>query len=128
RPHCERAETDANCKRYFLGWSTDRTGRHYYIRQLRDMKASTNIANFTPGVFTNYAVLCGWSLATSHAKSGMSPEITGYIGTDNTFANAIADFAILYADQAEKDYQILRRAAENNVIQVPAGISGKILE
>jgi hypothetical protein len=92
------------------------------------MKANANIENFTPGVFKNYAVLCGWSLSKSHAKSGMSPEITGYIGTDNTFANAIADFAVLYADQAEKDYQNLHKAAQNNIIQVPIRVPEKVLE
>jgi hypothetical protein len=36
--------------------------------------------------------------------------ISGYLGTSETFDHAIADFAIAYADQNERDYQRLRQA------------------
>jgi len=102
----------------FLGWTRSNIGRDFYVRQLRDMKASAEIDTFTPGLFSSYGLLCGWALAKSHAKSGMSPEIAGYIGKSDVFAEAIASFAIKYADQAEKDFQALRVAAENKVIEV----------
>jgi uncharacterized protein (DUF2252 family) len=102
----------------FLGWSRGPEGRDFYVRQLRDMKASAEIENFTPGILANYALLCGWSLAKSHAKSGMSPEITGYIGSNDLFAEAVTDFAAAYADQTESDYLKLREAANNKLIPV----------
>ena len=102
----------------FLGWTSDKSGRDFYVRQLRDMKAGANIENFTPGIFSNYALLCGWSLAKSHAKSGFSPEITGYIGNSNVFAKAITDFAIGYAGQAVKDYLKFQEAVKKQLIPV----------
>jgi uncharacterized protein (DUF2252 family) len=102
----------------FLGWSRGPEGRNFYVRQLQDMKASANIENFTPAIFANYALLCGWALAKSHAKSGRSPEITGYIGSNDVFAEAITDFAAGYADQTEEDYLKLRSAADNKLIPV----------
>jgi uncharacterized protein (DUF2252 family) len=104
----------------FLGWTRSNEGRDFYVRQLRDMKASANIDNFTPGVYANYSLLCGWALAKSHAKSGMSPEIAGYIGKSDVFAEAIAEFALSYADQTEKDYKLMRIAADNHIIDVQA--------
>ncbi|WCT09993.1 DUF2252 domain-containing protein [Mucilaginibacter jinjuensis] len=106
----------------FLGWTRSNEGRDFYVRQLRDMKASANIDNFTPGIYSNYALLCGWALAKSHAKSGMSPEIAGYVGKSDVFAEAIAGFAVGYADQTEKDYEALLIAAQNGRISVQAEV------
>jgi uncharacterized protein (DUF2252 family) len=105
----------------FLGWSRGKEGRDFYVRQLRDMKATANIDNFAPSVYANYALLCGWALAKSHAKSGMSPEITGYIGSNDVFATAITDFAAIYSDQTEKDYLKFREAADQQLIAVHSG-------
>ncbi len=105
----------------FLGWTRSDIGRDFYVRQLRDMKASADIENFTPVVYPSYSSLCGWALAKSHAKSGMSPEIAGYIGKSDVFAQAITDFAVGYADQAEKDYLEFRKAIEDKELVVQAG-------
>ena len=64
----------------FLGWTKSQDGTEFYVRQLRDMKASANMEHFTPKILGEYAELCGWALAKSHAKAGRAPEITGYIG------------------------------------------------
>ncbi len=101
----------------FLGWSRGPLGRDFYVRQLRDMKATANIDNFTPDIFANYALLCGWALAKSHAKSGMSPEVTGYIGNNDVFAEALTDFAVSYAGQTEKDYAKFSEAVANKLIE-----------
>ena len=66
-----------------------------------------------PESFNNYALLCAWSFAKSHAKSGGAPEISGYIGKSDVFPGAIADFAVLYADQTERDYELLKEAERN---------------
>ena len=105
----------------FLGWTKSRKGIDFYVRQLRDMKASANIENFTPKILNEYALLCGWALAKSHAKAGMAPEITGYIGQSDVFANAVADFAVLYANQTERDFNLLKAAEQENRISAVHG-------
>lgn len=102
----------------FLGWTKSKDGKEYYIRQLRDMKASADLDNFTPKILEDYASLCSWALAKSHAKAGRSPEIAGYIGKSEIFAEAVADFAVQYADQTEKDFALLKKAEKEKRIIV----------
>ena len=102
----------------FLGWTRSQDGVEFYVRQLRDMKASANPDNFTPKLLLEYASLCGWALAKSHAKAGRSPEITGYIGKTEIFAEAVTEFAVHYANRTEKDYALLKAAEKNQRIKV----------
>jgi uncharacterized protein (DUF2252 family) len=100
----------------FLGWAVAKNGTNFYVRQLRDMKSSANVNNFTPGLITDYAELCGWALAKSHAKAGRAPEITGYLGKSDVFAKALTDFAVLYANRTESDYELLKKAEKDKRI------------
>ena len=102
----------------FLGWATGKDGRHYYIRQLRDMKLSPKVELYTAGVMAQYGEFCGWSLARAHARSGSPARISGYLGKGDTFDEAVADFAIAYADQTERDYEVLLKAARAGRIEV----------
>ena len=102
----------------FLGWTTGKLGRHFYVRQLRDMKIKPLVEVFTPGVMTQYAEFCGWTLARAHARSGSPAQISGYLGKSDTFDEAIADFSIAYADQTESDYEVLMKAARSGRIEV----------
>lgn len=88
-----------------LGWTTSSGGTQYYVRQFKDMKASANLAKFDPDDMTRYARICGAVLAAAHARSGDPALIAGYIGTNRSFARAVAEFATIYADQNERDYQ-----------------------
>ena len=38
--------------------------------------------------------------------------IAGYVGTGDRFAQALAKFGAIYADQTEKDWQELRRSGK----------------
>ena len=96
----------------FLGWSRGSDGRDYYVRQLRDMKVAPDLAGYTPRVLAAHARLCGRTLARAHAKSGDAATITGYLGTKRTFDQAIASYALAYADQVEEDYESFRTAIE----------------
>jgi uncharacterized protein (DUF2252 family) len=88
-----------------LGWATnDVAGIQYYVRQLWDAKGSVDIAGLRPNMFTIYGTFCGWALARGHARSSDSVAISGYLGTSDRFAEAIADFAEAYADQTERDH------------------------
>ncbi len=68
------------------------SGRHFYIRQLKDMKIKPMVEVFTPSVMLQYAELCGWTLAHAHARSGEPAKISGYLGKSDKFDEAIADF------------------------------------
>jgi len=48
--------------------------------------------------------LCGWTLARAHARSGDPIAIAGYLGSNDTFDQALTEFAERYADQNELDY------------------------
>ena len=89
----------------FLGWSKGAENRDFYVRQLRDMKISADPENATPRVLRNYAAMCGLALARAHDKAGDAAMIAGYLGGTDRFDKAIGDYAIAYADQAERDYQ-----------------------
>ena len=91
----------------FLGWTTGEAGRHFYVRQLRDIKISPVIEIMTPKAMNTYADACGWALARAHAKSGDSSMIAGYLGTSARFDEAVARFAVSYAEQNERDYKTL---------------------
>ena len=64
----------------------------------------------SPFGMTFYARMCGWTLARAHARSGDPIAIAEYLGTDDTFDNAIADFSARYADQNQRDYDSLRQS------------------
>lgn len=102
----------------FLGWTEGESGRQFYVRQLKDMKIKPLVELFTPGVMIQYAELCGWTLAHAHARSGEPDKISGYLGKGDKFDNAIADFSVLYADQSERDYETLLKAARDGKLEV----------
>jgi uncharacterized protein (DUF2252 family) len=93
----------------FLGWTEDRDG-DFYVRQMRDMKLAPNLAGYTPAMLAEYATLCGRALARAHAKSGEAATIAGYLGSGGVFDEAVADYALAYADQVEKDYDHFKAA------------------
>ena len=102
----------------FLGWTVGPAGRHFYVRQLKDMKISMQVELFTPSVMTQYAELCGWTLARAHARCAQPARIAGYLGKSDTFDKAIADFSIAYADQSERDHKVLMKAVRDGRLEV----------
>ena len=100
----------------FLGWvalgSWD-----FYFRQFRHLKTSVEL-QATHAFFENYARLCGATLAHAHARSVDPALIAGYLGKQDNFDRALADFATAYADQTERDYKALKKAAANGEIVV----------
>ena len=106
----------------FLGWTQGLGGRHYYIRQLRDAKISAVVEGFDLGLMQQYARLCAWALARSHARSGDAAMIAGYMGASATFDDAIGEFAMEYADQNERDYRAFVTAVKEGLIEAAADI------
>ena len=102
----------------FLGWVTGPKGRHFYLRQLRDVKLSVLVETFDAEVLAIYARACGWALARAHAKAGDPWTISGYLGKQDEFDEGMGKFALAYADQAERDHAALKAAVRAGVIDV----------
>jgi len=105
----------------FLGWSKDDRGYQFYWRQLYDMKGSADVAKMSARRLSGYASICGWTLAHAHARSGDQLEIAGYLGSSDTFAEAVTDFAFAYADQNQSDYEAFTDAIASGRIASSEG-------
>jgi len=102
----------------FLGWAKGpRQGRDFYVRQLRDMKLSPQLESFNEVTMANFAELCGLGLARAHDKAGDAARIAGYLGNKDTFDEAIADYAVAYADQVERDFATFSAAVRNGKLK-----------
>ena len=64
-----------------------------------------------------YAGWCGKALALSHARSGNSIMLSGYMGKGDAFDKAVAGFSTAYADQNERDHAALDRAVRNGKVK-----------
>jgi uncharacterized protein (DUF2252 family) len=100
----------------FLGW-TRGPQRDYFVRQLRDIKISVRVETFGAPEMSLYATWCGRALALSHARSGSSVALSGYMGKSDVFDRALAKFAVTYADQNEKDHAALDQAVREGTVQ-----------
>jgi uncharacterized protein (DUF2252 family) len=111
----------------FLGWVRNPKGldgkpRDFYVRQLWDWKASVDLDRILERGLQLYARACGWTLARAHARSGDRIAIAAYLGRSDTFDNAIADFAVQYADVNEADYEALAAAVRDGRITAVEGV------
>jgi uncharacterized protein (DUF2252 family) len=102
----------------FLGWTTGgREGRHYYFRQLRDMKLSAMIETMDAKTLKTYGNLCGRVLARAHARNGSAASIAGYLGSTDAFDEAVTEFAADYANQTELDHRAFATAIRDGRLQ-----------
>ena len=107
----------------YLGWTKGLDdNRHFYWRQLRDMKASADVEAMTPVGLRIYAGMCGWTLARAHARSGDPVAIAAYLGKRDTFDRSIIDFSERYADQNDRDYQAFADAVRSGRLQALEGV------
>ena len=107
----------------YLGWTKGRdVNRHFYWRQLRDMKGSALVEAMIPLGLTYYARICGWTLARAHARSGDPAAIAAYLGDSDAFDKSITDFSERYADQNEKDYQEFVNAVRSGRLEALEGV------
>jgi uncharacterized protein (DUF2252 family) len=95
----------------FLGW-TQIAGRQFLVRQLNDHKGSIDLVDLAGAGLEAYAEVCGELLARGHARSGDPLVVAGYLGAGDGFAEALAKFGSLYADQTEKDWKELCRSVK----------------
>lgn len=101
----------------FLGWQRvqgdDGVARDFYLRQLHDWKGAFDVETSVPSGAKLYAKVCGETLARAHARSGDRVAIAGYLGDSDRFDQAIADFAVAYADQNEHDHRAFVAAVQS---------------
>jgi uncharacterized protein (DUF2252 family) len=101
----------------FLGWTSSRN-KDFYVRQLMDMKASVPIDELDPVTLEQYAEVCAFALARAHARTGDPVVIQGYLGKNDSFDEALVDFALAYMKQNESDYNMLIDAINTGKIHV----------
>ena len=107
----------------FLGWHTSHaSGVEYYWRQFKDLKGSVDIGGLDEQALSAYLKVCAICLARAHARTGDAAAIGGYIGKSDALSEAIADFSVTYADQAEVDYQALVQAVKEGKVEAQTGI------
>ncbi|MBP1598745.1 MAG: hypothetical protein H6Q05_4122, partial [Acidobacteria bacterium] len=101
----------------FLGWTQGAGGRHFFFRQLKDVKISIPVEKLSRAELDLYATWCGRALALSHARSGSSVTLSAYMGKSDTFDRAMAAFSVAYADQNEKDHAALALAVRKGKVK-----------
>ena len=100
----------------FLGWSTsDAADKQFYVRQLRTPRSSPSLKHSIGR--------CSW--ATPRLVDGCSPELTprletppgsAFLGSSDKFDEAVGDFSVAYADQAERDHATLKEAVRQGKV------------
>ncbi|GIE94729.1 DUF2252 domain-containing protein [Paractinoplanes rishiriensis] len=98
-----------------LGWTTVGDVQ-FYVRQFRDMKGAIVIEDISAGALADYAGICGFLLAKSHARTSGASMISGYIGNSDKLADSLSRFARAYADQVERDHAALVAAVRRGVL------------
>jgi uncharacterized protein (DUF2252 family) len=107
----------------YLGWTKGLdVKRHFYWRQLRDMKGSALVESMIPLGMEFYAGICGWTLARAHARSGDPVAIAEYLGATDSFDTSVTGFCERYADQNEQDYQKFVAAVRSGRLDAAEGI------
>jgi len=105
----------------FLGW-TRMDGRDYLVRQLADHKATILTEDLKGGGLSEYAKMCGEVLGKGHARSGDACVLDGYCGDGEKLDNAVAEFAVAYADQSTADYELFVSAVKKGRLTIAKGV------
>ncbi|MFL5738327.1 MAG: DUF2252 domain-containing protein [Actinomycetota bacterium] len=107
----------------FLGWTKglDVT-RHFYWRQLRDMKGSAEVEAYGVPQLSFYGRTCAWTLARAHARSGDPIAIAAYLGKSDKFDRSITDFSERYADRNQQDYDEFVKAVRDGRLEAMEGV------
>jgi len=103
-----------------LGFAKGPTGRHIYVRQLRDAKIKPQLETMSAKHFRRYAATCGEVLARAHARTADAVVLSAYLGKGASFDEAIGGFAMIYAKQTERDHDSLQKAIKSGRLPVVA--------
>jgi uncharacterized protein (DUF2252 family) len=96
-----------------LGW-TQIGSCPFYVRQMKNMKASIPIEWLSGTTFNLYAWSCGAILARAHARTSDAAHIAGYCGRSSALDQSLARWADAYAMQTIQDHAALVKAVKND--------------
>jgi hypothetical protein len=105
---CRGPTDDAGRQRHLPGCDAGRCDRPSVLCSNRRLGAVSEISEGE--ALSDYAQLCGRTLARAHARSGDPAAIAGYTGKSDALDDAIASFATAYADQTSADHIALVKA------------------
>jgi uncharacterized protein (DUF2252 family) len=92
-------------------------GRDFYVRQMKNLKASIPIEWLTGASFNFYAWVCGAILARAHARTSDPARIAGYCGNSSVLDQALATWAESYGNQTESDHAALVDAIQRGDVE-----------
>ncbi|MFG1666064.1 DUF2252 domain-containing protein [Streptomyces sp. Y7] len=104
-----------------LGWTTV-DGLPFQVRQFRNRKGSVDPAALAADQIDDYARMTGALLARAHSHSADPRLIAGYCGKNEELDEAIANFAVTYADRTEADHAELVTAVRDGRIAAEMGV------
>jgi len=97
----------------FLGWTEDpKTNRQFYVRRLKNRRLGSIGEVIEAKALEVYANLCGRTLARAHARTGDPAVLAGYVGKSEIFDDAVASFAMAYAELTDHDHALLAAAID----------------
>ncbi|MEU6840964.1 DUF2252 domain-containing protein [Streptomyces sp. NPDC046716] len=106
---------------FLLGW-TSVGERPFQVRQFRNRKGSVDPAALAADQLDDYARMTGALLARAHAHSADPRLVAGYCGKNEELDEAVASFAVTYADRTEADHGELVRAVREGRVAAEAGV------
>ncbi|MCX5525287.1 DUF2252 domain-containing protein [Streptomyces bobili] len=104
-----------------LGWTTV-DGRPFQVRQFRNRKGSVDPAALAADQVDDYGRMTGALLARAHSHSADPRLIAGYCGKNEELDEAMASFAVAYADRTEADHAELVTAVRSGRIAAEVGV------
>ncbi|WP_393080531.1 DUF2252 domain-containing protein [Streptomyces sp. LN704] len=104
-----------------LGWTTVE-GRAFQVRQFRNRKGSVDPAALAVDQVDDYARMTGALLARAHSHSVDPRLVAGYCGKNEELDEAVAAFAVAYADRTEADHAALVTAVREGRIAAELGV------
>jgi uncharacterized protein (DUF2252 family) len=97
-------------------------GRPFFVRQMKNMKASIPVEYLIGESFNFYAQACGALLSRAHARVGDAAAIAGYCGKTPVLDKALATWAEAYGDQTERDHARLVEAIKSGRVKAIANV------
>ncbi|GAP47891.1 DUF2252 domain-containing protein [Streptomyces azureus] len=104
-----------------LGWTTV-DGHPFQVRQFRNRKGSVDPAALAADQMDDYGRMTGALLARAHAHSADPRLIAGYCGKSEELDEAMADFAVAYADRTEADHADLVAGVRAGKVAAEMGV------
>ncbi|CAL9528918.1 hypothetical protein SUDANB1_03977 [Streptomyces sp. enrichment culture] len=104
-----------------LGWTTV-DGLPFQVRQFRNRKGSVDPAALAADQMDDYGRMTGALLARAHAHSADPRLIAGYCGKNEELDEAMADFAVAYADRTEADHAMLVAGVRAGKVSAEVGV------